>query len=260
MLNAMRTNSLDIGTVDFSQLTDVSEPQVARATACSGCPTSAGPATIWNFKDTDRPLQQDHLPALLPPGDGDAGGRAGDHRRDLPRRRRARLRPDPVGPEDAVRAVQFGQSAVPVQPGEGGVASSRPTAGTSSPTGRRPAPNAGSGSNQCGAGIPKGTPISFPWCTETAAAGPIRRADRRGDHLRGQAGRRDQHPAVPEDVQLHRLQLQRRRSIGREVHNDLGASRTSTATPIARTRPRTRSSTPAARSTVAPTPTRRWTS
>ena len=31
---------------------------------------------------------------------------------------------------------------------------------------RAPAPN------QCGAGIPKGTPISFPWATETAAAGP----------------------------------------------------------------------------------------
>ena len=40
------------------------------------------------------------------------------------------------------------------------------------PNGQTTCANPGSGTNQCGAGIPKGTPISFPWATETAAAGP----------------------------------------------------------------------------------------
>jgi peptide/nickel transport system substrate-binding protein len=41
------------------------------------------------------------------------------------------------------------------------------------PSGQTTCANAGTGPNQCGAGIPKGTPISFPWATETAAAGPF---------------------------------------------------------------------------------------
>ena len=40
------------------------------------------------------------------------------------------------------------------------------------PNGQTTCANPGTGANQCGAGIPKGTPISFPWATETAAAGP----------------------------------------------------------------------------------------
>ncbi len=44
MLNAMRTGSLDIGSVDFSQLDRGLRRSSPRATACSGCPTSAGSA------------------------------------------------------------------------------------------------------------------------------------------------------------------------------------------------------------------------
>ena len=40
------------------------------------------------------------------------------------------------------------------------------------PNGQTTCADAGTGANQCGAGIPKGTPISFPWATETEAAGP----------------------------------------------------------------------------------------
>ena len=40
------------------------------------------------------------------------------------------------------------------------------------PNGQTTCANPGTGADQCGAGIPKGTPISFPWATETAAAGP----------------------------------------------------------------------------------------
>jgi peptide/nickel transport system substrate-binding protein len=41
------------------------------------------------------------------------------------------------------------------------------------PNGQTTCQNAGSGPHQCGAGIPKGTPLTFTWYTETAAAGPF---------------------------------------------------------------------------------------
>jgi peptide/nickel transport system substrate-binding protein len=40
------------------------------------------------------------------------------------------------------------------------------------PNGTTTCANPGAGPNQCGAGIPKGTPLKFTWYTETAAAGP----------------------------------------------------------------------------------------
>jgi peptide/nickel transport system substrate-binding protein len=40
------------------------------------------------------------------------------------------------------------------------------------PNGQTTCQHAGSGANQCGAGIPSGTPLSFTWATQTAASGP----------------------------------------------------------------------------------------
>jgi peptide/nickel transport system substrate-binding protein len=40
------------------------------------------------------------------------------------------------------------------------------------PNGQTTCARPGSGPNECGAGIPAGTPISFSWYTETAASGP----------------------------------------------------------------------------------------
>ena len=50
MLNAMRTNSLDIGTVDFSQLTDVSSLK-SQGYSVFGQPDFGWAGVIWNFED-----------------------------------------------------------------------------------------------------------------------------------------------------------------------------------------------------------------
>ena len=111
MLNAMRTGSLDIGIDRLLPARRRLQPEVPGLQRVRAARLRLGRRHL-ELQEHRQPLRQDHLPALLPPGDGDARRRAGDHRRDLPRRRGARLRPGPVGPEDAVRAGQRGQPPV----------------------------------------------------------------------------------------------------------------------------------------------------
>ena len=170
LLNAMRTNSLDVGSIDFSQLAaadSLKSPGLQRVRP-AGLRLGRGDLEL---QEHGSPLRQDRLPALLPPGDGDAGQRAGDHRGDLPRRRRAGLRPDPVGTQDAYVPSNAVNPPYPYNPAKA-VSILKAHGWHVVPNGQTTCANPGTGANQCGAGIPKGTPISFPWATETAAAGP----------------------------------------------------------------------------------------
>ena len=118
------------------------------------------------------PLRQDHLAALLPPGDGDARQRAGDHRRDLPRRRRPGLRPDPVGPEDALRAGQRGQAAVSVRPGQGGRDPQGPRLARRPQRDRRPAPTPAAVPTSAAPAFPPGRRSRSTGTRRRTAAGP----------------------------------------------------------------------------------------
>ena len=170
MLNAMRTGTLDIGSVDFSQLADVLEPQVPGLQRVRATRLRLGRRDL-ELQEHGQPLRQDHRPALLPPGDGDAGQPAGDHRRDLPRRRRAGLRPVPRSRRRPYVPANAVNPPYPYNPAKA-VATLKAHGWHVVPNGQTTCANPGTGANQCGAGIPKGTPISFPWATETAAAGP----------------------------------------------------------------------------------------
>ena len=161
------------------------------------------------FRGQDRPLRQDRLPVVLSPG----APRCWRTSRQSSRASittpagwpTARSR----GPEDTVRAEPTAVTRPIRTTRPRRSLSSRRMAGTSSPTAPPPAREPAAAPPTAAPGSLPGTPISFPWYTETAASGPFVSLDRRGDHLRGQAGRGDQHPADPEDVQLHREQLQR---------------------------------------------------
>ena len=171
MLNAMRTNSLDIGSVDFSQLTDVSSLK-SQGYSVYGLPDFGWAGVIWNFKNTvnhfDKIISQLYFrqvmamlvdePAIIAGIYHGAAGLAygpipsAPHTQYVPSN--AVNPPYPYNPAKAVSILKaHGWHVVP--------------------NGQTTCADAGAGPNQCGAGIPKGTPISFPWATETEAAGPF---------------------------------------------------------------------------------------
>ena len=113
-----------------------------------GHPDFGWAGVIWNFEDKTghfnkivsqlyfrqaMPMLEDE-PAIIAGIFHGAGG--------------ARLRPSPVGPEDPVRAEQFGRARRPVQPGQGS-AILKAHGWHVVPNGQTTCANPGSGSDQC---------------------------------------------------------------------------------------------------------------
>jgi peptide/nickel transport system substrate-binding protein len=170
MLNAMRTGTLDIGTVDFSQLTDASSLK-SQGYSVYGLPDFGWAGVIWNFKNTvnhfDKIIARPYFrqvmamlvnqPAIIAGIYHGAAGLAYGPVPSVPK--------TPYVPANAVHP------SYPYNPAKA-VATLKAHGWHVVPNGQTTCANPGTGTNQCGAGIPKGTPISFPWATETAAAGP----------------------------------------------------------------------------------------
>jgi peptide/nickel transport system substrate-binding protein len=170
LLNALRTNSLDIGLLDFSQLTDVSSLK-SQGYSVFGLPDFGWAGVIWNFKNTvnhfDKIISQPYFrqvmamlvdePAIIAGIYHGAAGLAYGPVPSVPH--------TPYVPADSVTpAYPFNPSkAVSILKAHGWHVV---------PNGQTTCADPGTGPNQCGAGIPQGTPISFPWATETTASGP----------------------------------------------------------------------------------------
>lgn len=170
MLNAMRTGSLDVGNVDYSQLAAVPSLK-AQGYSVFGYPDFGWAGDVWNFED-----KTDHFNAIV--------------KQLYFRQAMAHL----VDEQAIITGIYHGAGGyaygpVPSVPRTSYVPSDSinppypysPTTAVSLlkshgwnvvPNGTTTCANPGSGANQCGAGIPKGTPISFSWYTLTSASGP----------------------------------------------------------------------------------------
>jgi peptide/nickel transport system substrate-binding protein len=170
MLNAMRTQSVDIATVDFSQLTAVSSLK-ALGYSVFGLPDFGWAGDIWNFEDKTGHFNNivsqlyfrqamAHLvnePAIIA---GIYHGAAGYAYGPIPA-----VPKTPYVPADAVNPPY------PYDPAAA-VALLKAHGWHVVPNGQTTCADAGTAANQCGAGIPAGTPIKFTWYTETEASGP----------------------------------------------------------------------------------------
>jgi peptide/nickel transport system substrate-binding protein len=170
MLNAMRTQSVDIATVDFSQLTDVSSLK-SLGYSVFGLPDFGWAGDIWNFEDTTDHFNDivsqlyfrqamAHLvdePAIIAGIYHDAAGYA--------------YGPIPAVPKTPYVPANAVNPPYPYNPAAA-VALLKAHGWHVVPNGQTTCADAGTGSNQCGAGIPAGTPITFTWYTETDASGP----------------------------------------------------------------------------------------
>jgi len=169
-LNAMRTGELDVGSIDFSQLDSVSGLKT-QGYNVFGYPDFGWAGVIWNFKNTtghfDKIISQLYVrqvmamlvnePAIIAGIYHGAAGLAYGPIPSVPKTPYAPANavnpPYPYNPTKAVSILKaHGWHVVP-----GGTTTCA---------------DAGSAANQCGAGIPTGTPLSMTWYTETAASGP----------------------------------------------------------------------------------------
>jgi peptide/nickel transport system substrate-binding protein len=171
LLNAMRTGTLDVGQLDFSQLVNVSSLK-AQGYHVYGLPDFGWAGVIWNFKDTtghfDKIISQLYFrqvmamlvdePAIIAGIYHGAAGLAYGPIPSVPK--------TPYVPANAVKPPY------PYSPAKA-VAILKAHGWHVVPNGTTTCASAGSGPNQCGAGIPAGTPIAFDWYTQTAAAGPF---------------------------------------------------------------------------------------
>ncbi len=170
MLNAMRTGTLDVGTLDFSQLASVPGLR-SQGYSAFGLPSFGWAGVIWNFKDTtghfDKIVAQLYFrqvmamlvnqPAIV---QGIYHGAAGVAYGPIP--------PVPKSPYVPPTAVN---PPYPYDPAKA-VATLKAHGWHVVPNGTTTCAKPGSGAGECGAGIPAGTPIKFDWYTQTAAAGP----------------------------------------------------------------------------------------
>jgi peptide/nickel transport system substrate-binding protein len=169
-LNALLTGSLDVASIDFSQIP--SAPTLkARGFSVYGYPDLGWAGAVWNFKDKtghfDKIVAQlyfrqammylENEPAIV---QGIYHGAAGIAYGPVPAAPKTPFSPpnatNPPYPYNPAKAVELlkthGWHVVP--------------------NGTTTCQNAGSGPNQCGAGIPAGTPLTFTWATQTAAGAP----------------------------------------------------------------------------------------
>ncbi|MGH2916217.1 MAG: ABC transporter substrate-binding protein [Solirubrobacteraceae bacterium] len=171
MLNAMRTGSLDVGTVDYSQLNDVSSLK-SQGYSVFGQPDFGWAGVIWNFEDKtghfDKIISQlyfrqamamlEDQPAIIAGIFHSAGGVAYGPIPSVPR--------TPYTPANAIKPPY------PYSPAKA-VALLKSHGWHVVPNGTTTCAKPGTGATDCGAGIPAGTPISFTWYTENAAASPF---------------------------------------------------------------------------------------
>jgi peptide/nickel transport system substrate-binding protein len=170
MLNAMRTGSLEIASVDFSQLAAVPGLK-SQGYSVFGLPDFGWAGVIWNFEDKtghyDKIIRQLYFrqamamlvnqPAIIA---GIYHGAAGPAYGPVPS-----VPKTPYTPANSVKAPY------PYNPAKA-VSILKAHGWHVVPNGQTTCAKAGSGPNECGAGIPAGTPISFTWYTETSASGP----------------------------------------------------------------------------------------
>jgi peptide/nickel transport system substrate-binding protein len=170
MLNAMRTGTLDMASVDFSQLADVPGLK-SQGYNVFGLPDFGWAGVIWNFEDKtghyDKIIHQLYFrqamamlvdqPAIIA---GIYHGAAGPAYGPVPS-----VPKTPYTPANSVKPPY------PYNPAKA-VATLKAHGWHVVPNGQTTCARPGTGSNECGAGIPAGTPISFAWYTETAASGP----------------------------------------------------------------------------------------
>ncbi|HLY49954.1 MAG TPA: ABC transporter substrate-binding protein [Solirubrobacteraceae bacterium] len=170
MLNAMRTGSLDIGSVDFSQLASVSSLK-ANGYSVFGLPDFGWAGDIWNFEDKtghfDSIVKQlyfrqamAHLVNEKAIIAGIYHGAAGYAYGPIPS-----VPKTPYVPADSVNP------SYPYDPAAA-ISLLKSHGWHVVPNGTTTCASPGTGSNQCGAGIPKGTPLSFSWYTLNSASGP----------------------------------------------------------------------------------------
>jgi peptide/nickel transport system substrate-binding protein len=167
----MRTGSLDVGPIDFSQLGAAASLK-SQGYSVFGLPDFGWAGVVWNFKDTtnhfDKIISQLYFrqvmamlvnePAIIAGIYHGAAGLAYGPIPSVPK--------TPYVPANAVHPPY------PYNPAKA-VAVLKAHGWHVVPNGQTTCAKAGSGPGQCGAGIPAGTPISFTWYTETAAAGPF---------------------------------------------------------------------------------------
>jgi len=171
MLNAMLSGSLDLGQVDFSQLASVSTLK-SNGYSVFGLPSYGWAGPVWNFKDKtghfDSIVKQlyfrqammmlQNQPAII---QGIFKGAAG-----------VAYGPVPAVPTSPFVPANATNPPYPYDPAKA-VALLKAHGWHVVPNGKTTCESAGSGANQCGAGIPKGTPLSFTWATQTTASGPF---------------------------------------------------------------------------------------
>jgi peptide/nickel transport system substrate-binding protein len=170
MLNAMRTGSLDIGTVDFSQLNDVSSLK-SQGYSIYGLPDFGWAGDVWNFEDKtghfNAIISQLYFrqvmamlvnePAIIAGIYHGAAGLAYGPVPSVPK--------TPYAPANATKAPY------PYDPAKA-VSILKAHGWHVIPNGTTTCAKPGTGADECGAGIPAGTPISFTWDTLTTASGP----------------------------------------------------------------------------------------
>jgi peptide/nickel transport system substrate-binding protein len=170
-LNALRTGSLDIGGVDFSQLGSVGSLRAA-GYSIYGYPDLGWFGAVYNFKDKTGHFnsiiaqqyireafehladQQAYLTGIFK----NAGVLAYGPIPTVP--------PTPFTPANAVKAPY------PYDPGAA-VALLKSHGWHVVPNGQTTCAKAGSGANECGAGIPAGTPLKFTWFYIPVSTTPV---------------------------------------------------------------------------------------
>lgn len=170
MLNAMRTGSLDIGSVDFSQLASVPSLK-SNGYSVFGLPDFGWAGDIWNFEDKTGHFNSivkqlyfrqamAHLVNEKAIIAGIYHGAAGYAYGPIPS-----VPKTPYVPADSVKPPY------PYDPAAA-VSLLKSHGWHVVPNGTTTCASPGTGANQCGAGIPKGTPLSFTWYTLNSASGP----------------------------------------------------------------------------------------
>ena len=203
MLNAMRTGSLDIGNIDFSQLSAVSSLK-AQGYSVFGQPDFGWAGDVWNFEDKTNHFNNivsqlyfrqamAHLVNEQAIIAGIFHGAAG-----------LRLRSDPSVPRTPYVPSDSINPPYPYDPAAA-VSLLKSHGWNVVPNGTTTCANPGTGPNQCGAGIPKGDADLVLLVHADRRLRSLHPAHRRDGHLRGKAGCRHQHRAAPGDVQLRRL-------------------------------------------------------
>jgi peptide/nickel transport system substrate-binding protein len=169
-LNAMLSGSLDIANLDNSQLADVGELK-AHGYSTFALPDFGWAGAVWNFEDKTghfnnivkqlyfrQAMQMMVNESAIIQGvyHGAAGVAYG---------------PVPTVPKTAYVPANAINPPYPYNPAKA-VALLKSHGWHVVPNGTSTCQSAGSGPNQCGAGIPAGTPLSFSWATQTSASAP----------------------------------------------------------------------------------------